>query len=173
MWKYDEKYGTLQKHKERLLAVSKPNQRWKRKWKYLVAQSCLTLCDRVDCSLPASSVHGILQARILEWVAFLSRVSSDPGNKPRYPALQVDSLPSEPPGKPFRWDWVKASWNFWKANTLLYRKTQSPVPRLGWFQEQHKSSESVQTPVSELCSSSGPWQIQRSERPASLGTEPG
>ena len=34
-----------------------------------VAQSCLTLCDPVDCSPPVSSVHGILQARILEWVA--------------------------------------------------------------------------------------------------------
>ena len=35
----------------------------------LVAQSCLTLCDPMDCSLLGSSVHGILQARILEWVA--------------------------------------------------------------------------------------------------------
>ena len=35
----------------------------------LVAQSCLTLCDPMDCSPPGSSVHGILQARILEWVA--------------------------------------------------------------------------------------------------------
>ena len=34
-----------------------------------VAQSCPTLCDPVACSLPGSSVHGILQARILEWVA--------------------------------------------------------------------------------------------------------
>ena len=33
------------------------------------AQSCLTLCDPMDCSLPGSSLHGILQARILEWVA--------------------------------------------------------------------------------------------------------
>ena len=32
-------------------------------------QSCLTLCDPMDCSVPGSSVHGILQARILEWVA--------------------------------------------------------------------------------------------------------
>ncbi|KAB0350400.1 hypothetical protein FD754_015257 [Muntiacus muntjak] len=48
-----------------------------------------------------STVHGILQARILEWVAFpFSRGSSQPGIKPRSPALQVDSLPSEPPGKP-------------------------------------------------------------------------
>ena len=34
-----------------------------------VAQSCLTLCDPVDCSLPGSSVHGIFQARVLQWVA--------------------------------------------------------------------------------------------------------
>ena len=36
-----------------------------------VTQSCLTLCDPMDCSPPGSSVHGILQARILEWVALL------------------------------------------------------------------------------------------------------
>ena len=35
----------------------------------LLAQSCLTLCNSVDCSLSGTSVHGILQARILEWVA--------------------------------------------------------------------------------------------------------
>ena len=35
----------------------------------LVAQLCLTLCNPMDCNLPDSSVHGILQARILEWVA--------------------------------------------------------------------------------------------------------
>ena len=34
-----------------------------------VFQLCLTLCDHMDCSLPGSSVHGIFQARILEWVA--------------------------------------------------------------------------------------------------------
>ena len=34
-----------------------------------VTQSCLTLCDPVDCSLPGSSVHGIFQARVLEWGA--------------------------------------------------------------------------------------------------------
>ena len=46
-----------------------------------VAQSCPTLCDPMDCSPPGSSVHGILQARILEWVAIpFSRVSSPPGD---------------------------------------------------------------------------------------------
>ena len=41
-----------------------------------VAQSCLTLCDPVDCSLPGSSVHWIFQARVLEWVAIAFSVSS-------------------------------------------------------------------------------------------------
>ena len=39
------------------------------KVKVLVTQSCLILCDSMDCGLPGSSVHGILQARILEYVA--------------------------------------------------------------------------------------------------------
>ena len=42
------------------------------KVKMLVTQSCPTLCDSLDCSLPGSSVHGILQARILEWVVMPS-----------------------------------------------------------------------------------------------------
>ena len=47
-----------------------------------VAQSCLTLCDPVDCSLPGCSVHGILQARILEWVAIsFLRGSSRPSDQ--------------------------------------------------------------------------------------------
>ena len=40
--------------------------------KVLVTQSCPTLCDPMDCSLPGSSVHGISYARILEWVAALA-----------------------------------------------------------------------------------------------------
>ena len=48
----------------------------------LVAQLWLTLCDPMDCSLPGSSVWGILQARILEWVAFsFSRTSSQPRDR--------------------------------------------------------------------------------------------
>ena len=56
----------------------------------------------MDCSPPGSSVHGILQARrILEWVAIpFSGDLPNPEMEPRSPALQVDSLPSEPPGKP-------------------------------------------------------------------------
>ena len=48
-------------------------------WMSEVTQSCPTLCDPVDCSPPSFSVHGILQARILEWVAIsFSSASSQP-----------------------------------------------------------------------------------------------
>ena len=63
------------------------------------AQSSLTLRDPEECTMLASSVHGILQARILKWVAIpFSRDLSNPGIKPGSLALQVDSLPSEPLG---------------------------------------------------------------------------
>ena len=59
----------------------------------LVTESCPTLCEPMDFSPPGSSVHGILQARILEWVAItISRDLPNPGTEPRSPALQVDSL---------------------------------------------------------------------------------
>ena len=56
----------------------------------------------MDCSLPGSSVHGILQVRVLEWVAMLSPPGNlpDPGVQPKSPALQADSLPTEPSWKP-------------------------------------------------------------------------
>ena len=54
----------------------------------LVTQSCLTLCNPMDRRPPGSSVHGILQARILEWVTIpFSRASSQPGNQ-----IQVSCL---------------------------------------------------------------------------------
>ena len=55
-----------------------------------VAKSCPTLCDPVDCSPPGSSVHGILQARILGWVAIsFSRGSSRPRDRTRVSCLAV------------------------------------------------------------------------------------
>ena len=63
--------------------------------------SCLTLCDPMHCSLPHSSILGISQARVLEWVAFPSPEGlPDPGIEPGSPTLQADSLPIELPGKP-------------------------------------------------------------------------
>ena len=55
----------------------------------------------MDCSLPGSSLHGILQPRILEWVAIsFSRDLPNPGIEPGSPTLRADALRSEPPGKP-------------------------------------------------------------------------
>ena len=70
-------------------------------------QSCPTLCDPMDCSPPGSSVHGILQARLLEWVAIsFSRESSWPRDHTQISALQVDSLPREPPTEPAANPWT-------------------------------------------------------------------
>ena len=70
-------------------------------------QLCPTLCDPMDCSQPGSSVHGILQARVLERVAMpSSRGSSQPRNQAhvsytsRIGRWQACSLPLAPPGKP-------------------------------------------------------------------------
>ena len=72
--------------------------------------------DSKDCSLPDSSVHGILQARILEWVAFPSPGDlPHPGIEPGSPALQVDSLPAELPGKPQKA--AKDQWNLPTASS--------------------------------------------------------
>ena len=66
----------------------------------LVAQSCPTVCDPSDYSLPGSSVHMVFQARILEWVAISSLGDIlNPGIKPVFPlspALLVDFLPTKP-----------------------------------------------------------------------------
>ena len=76
-------------------------------------QSCLTLCHPMDCSPPGSSVRGILQARILWWVAMpSSRGSSWPRDPTRLLCLlhwQVASLPIVPPGKSAeRWSWLNS-----------------------------------------------------------------
>ena len=68
-----------------------------------ITQSCLTLCDPTDCSLPDSSVHGIFQARMVEQVAFptpgdLSNSVIQPGS-PTSPALAGGVFTTEPPGK--------------------------------------------------------------------------
>ena len=65
-----------------------------------VAQACPTLCGPMDCRLPGSSVHGIFQARVLEWVAIsFSRGSSQPRDQTWVSHIVDRRLPSEPPGK--------------------------------------------------------------------------
>ena len=74
------------------------------------AQSCLTLCNPMDCSLLGSSVHGLSQARILEWAAIASSMDlPHPGIKPMspaFPALQADSLRLSHQGSP-QWNTVQ------------------------------------------------------------------
>ena len=69
----------------------------------LVTKLYLTLCDRVDCSPPGSSVHGILQARIQEWVAISSsREFSWPKNQTYISCIVGRFFATEPLGKPLR-----------------------------------------------------------------------
>ena len=72
-------------------------------------QSCQTLCDTMDCSPPGSSVHGTLQAKILEWVAISSsRRSSQPRDRTYVSYVwhwQAGLFPLAPPGKLFFYGW--------------------------------------------------------------------
>ena len=69
---------------------------------YSVIQSHPILCDPMDCSLPGPSVHGIFQARILEWGAIsFSRDLPNPGSEPMSPALANGCFTSGPPRKQF------------------------------------------------------------------------
>ena len=91
-----------------------------------VAQSCPTLCDPVDGNLPGSSVHGIFQTRVLEWGAIsFSGDLPDSGIEPGCPALQADTSPSEPPGKP--------SSDGSNDDGSLHLPTAHCVPGLGCF----------------------------------------
>ena len=63
----------------------------------LIAQLCLILRDPMNWGPPGSSIPGISQARILEWVSIpFSRDLPDPGIESKSPTLKADSLPSEP-----------------------------------------------------------------------------
>ena len=71
------------------------------------AQLCPTLCDPMDCSLPDSCVHGILQARILEWVAMpSSRGFSPPRDRTQVSCIAGRLFTAKPPGKPPKPDHV-------------------------------------------------------------------
>ena len=69
----------------------------------LVAKSCRTLCDPINCSPPGSSVHGIFQARILEWVAIsFSKGSSQPRDWTHISCIAGGFFTAESLGKPLR-----------------------------------------------------------------------
>ena len=89
----------------------------------------LQLCDPMDCSLPDSSVHGILQVRILEWSAMSSSREIFPTQGWNQVSCllhwQVGSLPLAPPGKPFL---VKAVGLFWEARGPEFQQAFSSSP---------------------------------------------
>ena len=98
------------------------------KYEVLVVQSCPTLCGLMDCSLLDFSIHGILQARLLVWVAIpCPGALPDPGIKPGSPALQADSLPSEPPGKPQIYVYVQL--NHFVVHLKLIQHCKSTIPQ--------------------------------------------
>ena len=95
----------------------------------LVAQSCPTLCNAMDCSPPGSSVHGILQASIQEWAAISSSMGSSwPRDRTQVSLLQPNPLPSVPPRKPYIWEGVGLIPSFrtiitvWSANGIPEKK---------------------------------------------------
>ena len=93
-----------------------------------VAHLSPALCSPMYYSLLDSSVHGILQARVLE--CLLCPVPGDfshPGTEPRSPALQADSLPSEPPGK-----WQRSNWMTLETNKLwkIIKEMGKPDPHI-------------------------------------------
>ena len=103
-----------------------------------VIQSCPTHCDPIDFT-----VHEILQARILEWIAFpFSKDLPNPGIVPRSPSLQVDSLPTEPQGKPkstgvgslsfLQWIFPtqESNWGLLHCRKILYQLSYQGSP--GW-----------------------------------------
>ena len=82
-----------------------------------IAQLCSTLCDPVDCSLPDSSVHGLLQARILEWAAIpFSTESAQPRDQTQISPLIKPRLPAELSGKPQ----IPVEWIKWWVEIVKY-----------------------------------------------------
>ena len=130
--------------------------------KVLVAQSCPTLCDPMDCSPPGSSVYGILQARILEWVAFpFSRGSSQPRDRAWVSGIAGGFLTIWATGKLqcYTW-WLTVSFNLPNRpvrNTeltsfpnakLASQKGKCILPRAPWLK-----SEGVNIRMPGLCQS--------------------
>ena len=94
-------------------------------------QSCPSLCDPMDHSLPGSSVHGILQARTLEWVAISSSRGSSQGLNPCFLCLlhwQVSSLPLVP---------QRSLYYNWIPNVYNTKHMRTVRTALGWCGDEH------------------------------------
>ena len=96
-----------------------------------VAQSCLTLRDPMDCSLPGSSAHGILQVRVLEWGAIAFSVRATPRQFMHSPVL-LTSLLCLHPSCLERWGDVGGGNRIW-LRTELYCLIATASLKLSWI----------------------------------------
>ena len=91
----------------------------------MLTQSCLTLCDAMDYSLPGASVHGIIAARILEWVAIsFSRGSSHPRDQTHISCIGKQILPRWPSGKESTCQCRRFKFDLWVREIPWRRKWQ-------------------------------------------------
>ena len=96
---------------------------------HIVTRLCLTLGDPMDCSPPASSIHEVFQARILEWIAISS--SGDLPNpktvpmSPVFPALQANYLPTKLWGTPPVYCYLNSIWIFLGQNKVTSKSCSS------------------------------------------------
>ena len=106
------------------------------KVKVKVTQSCPTLCDPVDCSLPGSSVLGSLQARVLEWVAvfLLQGIFLTQGSNPHLLHWQEGSFPLSHQGSPRT--------SYWGLFILLLISLHPPFFKLGKKRKQRTNKSS-------------------------------
>ena len=125
----------------------------------LVTQSCLTLCDPMDCSPPGSSVHGILQSRILEWILFLENIF--------YPFSRGSSWPRNRTGVScitggFFTIWATreapaAPWRMLKCSAQGSRSTQDPETGIKHGRGAPKNSTYQESSQGKLLASPSTW----------------
>ena len=128
-------------------------------------QSCPTLCDPMDCSPPGFSVHGILQARTLEWVAISFsnawkwKVKVKSLSRVRFPVTPWTAAYQAPPSMGFfgqqYWSWVPLRFLFYSNKYL--QKNNAGLPRKGektlikWQSQKHTVWKTSHTYGEEIC----------------------
>ena len=123
-----------------------------------VAQSCLTLCDPMDCSLPGSSDHGILQARLLEWVVIsFSRASSRPRDWTRVSCIAGRCLTSAPPN---------LIWSILSRDSQVSLLVKNPPASAGHIRDAGETPRSGRSPAG---GHGNPLQCSRLENPLDRG----
>ena len=105
-----------------------------------VAQLCPTLCDPVDCGLPGSSIHGIFQAIVLEWIAIsFSRGSSRPRNRTRVSHIAGRRFICSVYHAKFKAEWITS----WNQDCLEKTSTTSDRQMLSLWWQKGKRKERV------------------------------